>query len=230
MVAASMSSSGLRPHPQSQTPATNLYMESVSRTLNGTAGTCQRSSISGYSSLQQDIHQGNECIPYQERSIAESFDVVNKALCQNFSLPTPDKAKHLEARGSKRQHDRAMAHMPNSVACWLLRQQIASQDVDRQNSSTCAKYLNAAKKMKIQKAVQENMHSVAPEVIDIEDDPTDGARKDKSGVLKAPARKVQRGRKKAVPPPAHASEISFTDDLSMKHRKRLFQIISSQIC
>ncbi|CAH8371184.1 unnamed protein product [Eruca vesicaria subsp. sativa] len=165
MVAASMSSSGLRPHPQSQTPATNLYMESVSRTLNGTAGTCQRISIAGYSSLQQDIHQGNECIPYQERSIAESFDVGNKALSQKISLPTPDKAKHLEVRGSKRQHDRAMAHMPNSVARWPLRQQIASQDVDRQNSSTCAKHLNAAKKMKIQKAVQENMHSVAPEVI-----------------------------------------------------------------
>ncbi|CAH8379797.1 unnamed protein product [Eruca vesicaria subsp. sativa] len=208
MVAASMSSSGLRPHPQSQTPATNLYMESVSRTLNGTAGTCQRSSIAGYSSLQQDIHQGNEWIPHQERSNAESFDVGNKALSQNFSLPTPDKAKHLEARGSKRQHDRAMAHMQNSVARWPLPQQIASQDVERQNSSTCAKHVNAAKKMKIQKAVQENMHSVAPEVIDIEDDPTDGARRDKSGVLKAPARKVQRGRKKAVPPPAHASDIS----------------------
>ncbi|KAL0886584.1 hypothetical protein Bca101_010567 [Brassica carinata] len=209
MVGACMSSSGLRPYPQSQTPATNLYMGSVSRTLNGTAGTWQRSSIAEYGSLPQDFRQGNECIPSQERSNAEYFDVRSKALSQNSYLPTPDKAKHVEARGSKRQHDRAMGHMQNSVAHLPLLQQIAQpQYVERQNSSTSAKHLDAAKKMKIQKAVQEKSHGVAPEVIVIEDDPTDGERKDKSGVPKAPARKVHRGRKKAAPPPARTSEIS----------------------
>lgn len=204
MVAGCMPSSGLRSHPQSQTPATNLYMGSVSRTSNGTAGTWQRSSIAEYGSLPQDFHQGKQCIPSQERSYAEYFDVRNKALSQNSSLPTP------EARGSKRQHDLAMGRMQNSVAQWPLLQQIAQpQNVERQNSSGSAKHLDAAKKMKIQKAVQEKLNGVAPEVIDIEDDPTDGERKDKSGVLKAPARKGQGGRKKAVPPPAHnTSEIS----------------------
>ncbi|KAF8114824.1 hypothetical protein N665_0033s0015 [Sinapis alba] len=209
MVAACMSSSGLRPHPQSQTPATNRYMESVSRTLNGTAGTWQRSSLAEYGSLPQHFHQGNQCIPSQERSNAEYFDVRNETLSQNSSLPTPDKAKQVEARGSKRQHDRAMGHMQNSVAHWPFLQQIAQpENVERQNSSTSAKHLDSAKKMKIQKAVQEKLHGFAPEVIDIEDDPTDGERKDKSGVPKAPARKGHGGRKKAVPPPAHASEIS----------------------
>ena len=206
MVAANMSSSGHRPHPHSQTPATNLYMESVSRTLNGSAGTYQRSSIAGYGSSQQDIYQGNERIPSHERSNAEYFDLRKKAPSQNSALPTPDNAKDVEARGLKRQHDRAMGHMQNTVAHWPLLQQIAqSQDVERQNISTSAKHVDAAKKMRIQKPVQEKVHGVAPEVIDIEDYPTDGARKDKSGVPKTPAKKGPRGRKKAVPPPAHAS-------------------------
>ena len=206
MVAANMSSSGLRPHPQSQTPATNLYMESVSRSMNGTADTYQRSSIAGYGSSPQDIYQGNERIPSHERSNAEYFDLRKKALSQNSALPTPDNAKHVEARGSKRQYDPAMGHMQNSVAHWPLLQQISqSQDVERQNISTSAKHIDAAKKMRIQKAVQEKLHGVAPEVIDIEDYPTDGARKDKSGVPKTPAKKGLRGRKKAVPPPAQNS-------------------------
>ncbi|CDY44867.1 BnaC09g50670D [Brassica napus] len=206
MVAANMSSSGLRPHPQSQTPATNLYMESVSGSMNGTADTYQRSSIAGYGSSPQDIYQGNERIPSHERSNAEYFDLRKKALSQNSALPTPDNAKHVEARGSKRQYDPAMGHMQNSVAHWPLLQQISqSQDVERQNISTSAKHIDAAKKMRIQKAVQEKLHGVAPEVIDIEDYPTDGARKDKSGVPKTPAKKGLRGRKKAVPPPAQNS-------------------------
>ncbi|KAJ0267222.1 Demeter [Hirschfeldia incana] len=214
MVAGCMSSSGLRPHPQSQTPATNLYMGSVSRTSNGTPGTWQRSSIAEYGSLPQDFHQGKQCSPSQERSYAEYFDLRNKALSQNSSLPTP------EARGSKRQHDRAMGHMQNSVAHWPLLQQIAQpQNVEGQNSSTSATHLDAAKKMKIQKAAQEKLHGVAPEVIDIEDDPTDGEIKNKSGVPKAVARKVHRGRKKAVPPPAHASEISCLVQSSADNEK-----------
>ncbi|KAH0895213.1 hypothetical protein HID58_057642 [Brassica napus] len=109
-----------------------------------------------------DVGQGDsvsECISSQERSNAESFDVCNKTISQNSSFPTP-------ARGSKRQYEHAMGHMQNSVA--------------RRNSNTCAKHLDVAKKMKIQKAVQENLHGMSPEVIDIEGDPTDGTRKDKS--------------------------------------------------
>ncbi|CAN7057996.1 unnamed protein product [Brassica rapa subsp. trilocularis] len=68
-----------------------------------------------------------------------------------------------------------MRHMQNSV------QQICrSQAVVRQNSYKCAKHLDDAKKMQVQKAVQENLHGVSPEVIDVEGDPTDGARKDKN--------------------------------------------------
>ncbi|CAG7905987.1 unnamed protein product [Brassica rapa] len=67
-----------------------------------------------------------------------------------------------------------MRHMQNSV------QQICrSQAVVRQNSYKCAKHLDDAKKMQVQKAVQENLHGVSPEVIDVEGDPTDGARKEK---------------------------------------------------
>ncbi|KAF3500603.1 hypothetical protein F2Q69_00045613 [Brassica cretica] len=109
-----------------------------------------------------DVGQGDsvsECISSQERSNAESFDVCNKTISQNSSFPTP-------ARGSKRQYEHAMGHMQNPVA--------------RRNSNTCAKHLDVAKKMKIQKAVQENLHGMPPEVIDIEGDPTDGTRKDKS--------------------------------------------------
>lgn len=239
MVAACMSSPGLQRHSQSHIPATNLHVESVSRSLNGLAGTCQRSSTTEYSTLQQDIHQGNEYIPSHERSNGEFFDVCKKALSQNSYLPTPIMAKLEEARGSKRQYHRAMGQMQNHdlnlAGRWPSLQPIAqSQDVERQNSKTCAEYLDAAKKMKIQKVVQENLHGMPPEVIQIEDDPSDGARKDKNTaslintaskaisclvqksadnekfiVPETPARKGRAGRKKSVPPPAHASEIQL---------------------
>ncbi|VVB13220.1 unnamed protein product [Arabis nemorensis] len=233
MVTACMSPPGVRPpHSQSQTPAANLHVESVSRGLIGTAGTCQRSKTPEYGSLQQDIRQGNGYIPFQGRSNGESFDVYKKSLSQNSSLPTPVLTKPVEARGSKRQYDRAMEQMQNHdlnpVGRWPLLQQISHiQDVERQN-------LEAAKKMKIQKGVQENLHGMPPEIIEIEDDPTDGARKDKNnasinetasnGILsvvqnstdnekcivpKTPKRKGPAGRKKSVPPPAHASEIQI---------------------
>uniref|UniRef100_A0A1J3FB03 Transcriptional activator DEMETER n=1 Tax=Noccaea caerulescens TaxID=107243 RepID=A0A1J3FB03_NOCCA len=237
MVAACMSSHGLRQHYQSQTPATNLQIESVFRSLYGTAGTCQRSSIPEYRSLQQDIHR-NEYIPSQERSNGESFDVCKNVLSQHSYVPTPFMAKLDEARGSKRQYDRAMRQMQNHdlnpVSRWPLLQQIAqSHDVERQNSS--AEHLDAAKKMKIQKVVQENLHSMPHEVIEIEDAPTDGARKDKntasinqtaskeipclvqnsadSGICVFPKTPAKRGRppkiKKSVTPPAHASDLQL---------------------
>ena len=96
-----------------------------------------------------------------------------------------------------------MRHMQNSV------QQICrSQAVVRQNSYKCAKHLDDAKKMQVQKAVQENLHGVSPEVIDVEGDPTDGARKEKSNAStnkiasnekcyfpKTPTRKGYKGKK-----------------------------------
>ena len=96
-----------------------------------------------------------------------------------------------------------MRHMQNSV------QQICrSQAVVRQNSYKCAKHLDDAKKMQVQKAVQENLHGVSPEVIDVEGDPTDGARKDKNNAStnkiasnekcyfpKTPTRKGYKGKK-----------------------------------
>ncbi|KAL1201445.1 Transcriptional activator DEMETER [Cardamine amara subsp. amara] len=193
MVAASMSSPGLRPHSQSQIPRTSLHVESVSRSLNGAASTSQRSSIPEYGSLQQDIHQGNEYIPSQERSHGESFDVCKKASSQNSALPTPIMAKLVETRGSKRQYHHATEqtqnHDLNLSGRWPLLQQISqsqdverqiaqSQDLERQNIRTTAEYSGAAKKLKIQKVVQETFHGT--EVIEIEDDPTAGARKDKN--------------------------------------------------
>ncbi|KAH0928832.1 hypothetical protein HID58_014559, partial [Brassica napus] len=97
-----------------------------------------------------------------------------------------------------------MGHMQKSV------QQISrSQAVARQNSKKCAKHLD----------VQENLHGVSLEVIDVEGDPTDGARKDKSTastnkiasnekcyVPKTLTRKGHKERKKSVPPQAHASK------------------------
>ncbi|CAD5330813.1 unnamed protein product [Arabidopsis thaliana] len=230
MVATSMSSPGLRPHSQSQVPTTYLHVESVSRILNGTTGTCQRSRAPAYDSLQQDIHQGNKYILSHEISNGNG---CKKALPQNSSLPTPIMAKLEEARGSKRQYHRAMGQTEKHDL--NLAQEIAqSQDVERHNSSTCVEYLDAAKKTKIQKVVQENLHGMPPEVIEIEDDPTDGARKGKNTasiskgaskgnsspvkktaekekciVPKTPAKKGRAGRKKSVPPPAHASEIQL---------------------
>ncbi|CAA7033918.1 unnamed protein product [Microthlaspi erraticum] len=136
MVAASMSSPGLRPHSQSQTPATNLQMESVSRSLNGTA-------------------------------VMAKLD---------------------EARGSKRQYDRVMQnHDLNPVL-----QQIAqSHDVERQKSS--AEHLDAAKKMKIQKVVQNS------------------ADNEKSVVLKTPAKRGRPAKiKKSVTSLAQASDLQPT--------------------
>ncbi|CAH8270034.1 unnamed protein product [Arabidopsis lyrata] len=246
MVGSCMSSPGLQPHSQSQVPSTNLYVESVSRSLNGTTGACHRSSAPEYGSLQQDIHQGNEYILSHERSNGEFFDVCKKVVSQNSSLPTPIMANLEEARGSKRQYHPAMGQMENHdlnlAGRWPSLQQIAqsqdverhmaqSEDVERHNSRPCAKYLGAAKKMKIQKVVQENLHGMPPEVIEIEDDPTDGARKDKSIIKTAskriscsvqksadnekcivprtPAKRGRAGRKKSVPPSAHASEIQL---------------------
>ncbi|CAN8298027.1 unnamed protein product [Cochlearia groenlandica] len=231
MIAPYMSLPCLRPYPQSQTPTTNLHVESVSRSLNGTAGTCQRSSIPEYSSLQSKIHQGTGYIPYEERSNAEPVGVCNKALTQISSLPTPVMATHAEARGSKREYDCEMgkmqSHYLNPLGRWPLLQQIAqAQGAGRENINTCADYLDAAKKIKIQKAVQDNSHGMPSEVIEIEDDPTAWARNtrqtaskriscqvqdstniEKRIVPKTPARKGPAGRKKSVAPPAYASEI-----------------------
>lgn len=223
MVAACMSSPGLQPHSQSQ-------MESVSRSLNGTAGTCQRSSIPEYGSLQQDIHQLNGYIPSQERPKGKSFDLCKKALSQHSSVATPVMAKPDEARGSKRQYDRVMQHHDLNPVLQHIAQ---SHDVERQNSS--AEHLDAAKKMKKQKLVQEkNLHNMTPEVITIEDDPTDGARKDKNTssfnqtaakeipclvqnsagkcvVAKTPAKRGRPAKiKKSVTPPAQASDLQPT--------------------
>ncbi|XP_010452355.1 PREDICTED: transcriptional activator DEMETER-like isoform X2 [Camelina sativa] len=230
MVAACMSSPGLRRHFQSQIPAKNLHAESVTRSLNGTAGTCQRSSTTG--TLQQDIHLGNEYIPSHERSNGDYFDVCKKEL-------SPVMAKLEEARGSKRQYHRAMGqvhnHDLNLAGRWPSLQRIAqSQDVEIQNSTTCGEYSDAKKKIKIQKIVHANLHGMPPEVIEVEDDPTDGARKDKNIasiiktgpkaisclvqksadnekfiVPKTPAKKGHAGRKKSIHPPSHASDIQL---------------------
>ncbi|EOA19778.1 hypothetical protein CARUB_v10000024mg [Capsella rubella] len=234
MVAACMSSPELQRHSQLQIPATNLH----SKSLNRNAGTCQRSGNTEYGTLQQ-THQGNEYIPSHERSNGEFFDVCKKNLSQNSYLSTPVMAKFEEARGSKRQYHHAMGQMHNHdlnlAGPWPLLQQIAqSQDVERQNSTTSAEYFDAAKKNKIQKVVLENLHGMPPEVIAIEDNPTDGARQDKNtaSIIKTPskpiscrvqksgadekfivpkktARKGRGRRKQSVDSPPHASAIQI---------------------
>ncbi|XP_010543600.1 PREDICTED: transcriptional activator DEMETER isoform X2 [Tarenaya hassleriana] len=182
MAAAYMSSPGAQADgSRSQPPATNLHAEilkTISRSLSArTAGTCQRSSTTEYSSLEQNIHQESGYMKFQKRCNGEPLDICRKAAPQNIPPQAPSiLSETFETRGSKREYDHAMGQMQNHDLKKTLLQQIAqSEDLVRHNRHIGAALSESSKKMKIQKGFPANMHAMPREVTEVEDAPNDGS-------------------------------------------------------